>query len=479
LLGNVTIFDSDCPYCGNGIIDDGETCSSCSADAGACPVVITTNGGSGGGSGGGVSEASKFEKSEASYELLRGKETSFTFELKNKYSQIMKNIKISVGGLNSEYISIIPDSIIELAPGENRTIKITINAPAYFSGKKYDLIFDITSSLVDPATPANSIASMDKRYITLYIVEVEKGNASILLNESLKFIKEMNNSNLITKEARGLLDEARKAYENRDYLAVKTISEKIKIIHDNALEAKSIIENLKEGIKEAQKNGISTLQTQKVLAVAEVAFARGDYALALQRLNEAKLVYALEVKGEFNFVYAVKNNPGKSFSIALFVGIASWVSSLLIRLRLYKKKLRVLSEEELLLLELMKMIQRQCFQERKMSMEEYDQAMMQYESKLSETIENKIRTETKIANILRFRGKRKALNEEKERLIGLIRKAQDDYLNKGKVETRVYENMIKSYTSRLGEVDEQIAYLDAQDAMKSDKKLSKEFKIGR
>jgi P-type E1-E2 ATPase len=65
---------------------------------------------------------------------------------------------------------------------------------------------------------------------------------------------------------------------------------------------------------------------------------------------------------------------------------------------LLKKKLRMLTEEEALLLELMKMVQRQCFEENRMSMEEYEQAMSQYEMKLSETVEDKIRTD--IASIL-------------------------------------------------------------------------------
>jgi hypothetical protein len=125
----------------------------------------------------------------------------------------------------------------------------------------------------------------------------------------------------------------------------------------------------------------------------------------------------------------------------------------------------MLKEEEILLLELMKVIQRECFENNKMSMEEYGQAMSQYETKLSMTIEDKIETETKIANILKVKGKKIALEEEKKRLLELIKKVQDEYLNKGKLETRIYENMIKSYTSRLSEIQEKIAFADAQDAL--------------
>jgi hypothetical protein len=38
----------------------------------------------------------------------------------------------------------------------------------------------------------------------------------------------------------------------------------------------------------------------------------------------------------------------------------------------------------------MKVVQRECFEGNKMSMEEYGEAMNQYENKLSETIEEKV-----------------------------------------------------------------------------------------
>ena len=59
----------------------------------------------------------------------------------------------------------------------------------------------------------------------------------------------------------------------------------------------------------------------------------------------------------------------------------------------------------------------------------------------------------------------------------MIRKIQDDYLNKGIIETRIYENMIKSYTSRLSEVEEEIASLDAEDALKNEARIRRIFKF--
>ena len=110
-------------------------------------------------------------------------------------------------------------------------------------------------------------------------------------------------------------------------------------------------------------------------------------------------------------------------------------------------------------------------------MEEYEQAMSQYEKKLSEAISDKIKVETKLTNLLKIKGKRIALDEEKKRLIVLIKKIQDDYVNKGKLETRIYQNMIKSYTSRLSEVEEEIASYDAQEALSRQGKIRKLFKV--
>jgi hypothetical protein len=117
----------------------------------------------------------------------------------------------------------------------------------------------------------------------------------------------------------------------------------------------------------------------------------------------------------------------------------------------------------------MKVVQRECFEKNRMSIEEYREAMRQYEMKLSETIEDKIRIETKIANILKIKGKKKALIEEKKRLSELIKQTQDKYLNKAQLDTRVYERMIRSYSTRLTEIEEQLTFFDAQEALDSNK----------
>jgi hypothetical protein len=260
-------------------------------------------------------------------------------------------------------------------------------------------------------------------------------------------------------------------------LDVKSLYEQIKNVHDSAFEARDIISEINKGIEESEQNGISIIQTKKVLYLAEVAFNRGDYVLALQRLKEAKLTYAIETKGEFNIYKSIVNNPLQSLGALIGLSFFSLSSSVALRLSMYKRKSRILQDEEKLLLELMKIIQHECFSNNRMSMEEYEEAMNQYETRLSDAIEEKIRVNTKIANILKLKGKSKALAEERTRLISLIKDIQDQYLNKKEMETRVYGNMLKSYSSRLNEVEEQITFLEAEDALRGNNFIVKIFKF--
>lgn len=195
------------------------------------------------------------------------------------------------------------------------------------------------------------------------------------------------------------------------------------------------------------------------------AFNRGNFESALSRIKEAQLTYAIETKGEFNLAYYVKNNPAKSLVIMFSSIFVIFGSSVAVRYRLLRRKIKLFSKEEKLLLQLMKTIQRETFQNNHMSMEEYHVAMEQYENKLSDNIEKRIKTETILANILNVKGKKKALKSEREILIDLIKDIQKKYLIRKIIETKVYKNMLKSYSTRLAEIEEEIVFIEAQEEL--------------
>jgi hypothetical protein len=436
-------------------------------------TTTTTTGGSGGGGGGGAS-TSNIGKSEASFELLRGDKQKFDLEIKNKYYYNMSDIKIVVEGINSKYLSISPNEITQIAENNSETIKVNIEAPAYFNAKNYSLIFTITGYLNFNGTKSSFT---ERKYVTLYILDLPRVEADEMLKISFEIIEKMNSSEMIMKEALDLLESINKSYTNTEFNSLKESYDALSLIYKNAFDSKALLEELGKKIDESERNGIAVEQTKKLLYLAEVAYNRGEYTLAITRLKEAKLTYGLETKGEFNLFYAVKNNPIQAFGFLVLAGFVGMSGTLLFRFQLYRKRLFILKKEEVLLLELMRVVQRECFEGNKMSMEEYEQAMSQYEKRLAETIQEKISTETRLANLLKVKGKRTALDEERKLLVEMVRKLQEDYLNKAKIETRVYDNMIKSYTLRLGEVDEQLAFIDARAAIKQKKNIMRRFRI--
>jgi hypothetical protein len=286
----------------------------------------------------------------------------------------------------------------------------------------------------------------------------------------------MNDSGLKIDNLIEILQEMNSSLGNYDYGALKLKYEDLLTIYNSASQSKQIIEELNLGIEKANKKGIDVTETQKLLFISEVAFERGDYLLALERLNQAKLSYALEVKGEFNLIYEIKNNPLEFLGILMGIGVFGFGGSLVTRRVFYKKKIKLLEDEEKLLLELMKVVQRDCFQRNKLSMEEYQEAMHQYENKLSETIQDKIKFQAKLANLMRLKPKRDILNEERLNLVEIMKKIQIRYLKEAKVETRIYENMMKSYSSRLSEIEEKIVFLDAKESLRQGKSFGGLFK---
>jgi hypothetical protein len=461
LLGiNVTNFDPDCAYCGNGVADSGETCSSCVADVGPCESSIdgTSAGGGGGGGGGGGS----FDKSSATFSLVRGEKQEFELTFENKLNFPKKNIEIEVTGNNSQYVVIEPKSIDYVGAKSSKTITVKVNAPSYFTSGKFLLQFIFKGTIQgNTSSPFTEV-----KYVTLEILEMTRLTADEIVNNSLEILNKMNESGFYLTDVQKILNSMNTEYGNLKFNNLKDLSKQVNDIYTAATESEKLIEELNQSIIEAEKNGVSVTETKKLLYLAQIIFARGDYVNAYAKLKEAKSSFLLETKGEFSLYYTIKNNPVESLGIFISLSLVGLGSGYLIRLGLLKRKLRILGEEEVLLLQLMKVIQRDCFEGNKMSMEEYNEAMIQYESRLSKIIQEKIKTETQIANINKLSGKKIALKQERDRLVILVKQTQDDYMNKGKLDTRIYENMLRTYATRLNKIQEDLAYMEAEDELR-------------
>ncbi len=210
------------------------------------------------------------------------------------------------------------------------------------------------------------------------------------------------------------------------------------------------------------------------MKLAELSLGRNEFNEALERAKEAQNIYALEVKGEFGSVkYYVKEYPTQILFSSLFLLIFGFVSYKTTKLQMIKNKIKRLKSEEKIIVELIQVVQRDTFEKKAMSMEEYGEAISHYESRLSNIIENLIELESKRAHIIHLGGADKALRSERTRVIDMIREIQKLYLKEGKIETRNYELRVQSYSKRLSEIDESLATIEANNALNG-----KLFKFG-
>lgn len=455
-------------YCGDGTCQSGET-TSCPSD---CPVASTTSGGSSGGAGGissvGSAALAKVFQTEEKFEIVRGKDKTFFVTIENPFKDAnLENVSIRVSGFLSKYIKLEQETIKEIQKGKSINISIAIEAPAYFTKGSHNLTFTIEGRALKQEGNLSFVTEMKQtKALFLDIHDVGKSEAIDYLNTSLLALDQLVRKGFYAKDAEELLEKAKAALNSYDYETVKALDQEIATIKENAFSSDSAIADLEKKLKESKDQGITAEQTSRMLSLAKVAFSRGDYATALSRAKEAQLVFAAETKGEFNLLVFLIKNWLQVLIGSFLAGIALLLIYLRMLLLVVNRRLSLLAKEEGILLGLMKTAQKECFEDKKLSMEEYGEAMFQYESRLSKLVQEMINLETLRSSVFHLIQERKRLLKERERLLEIIKKTQRDFMEKGKYESRIYENKLKSYGARFGEVEERIAFLEAGRALR-------------
>lgn len=438
---------------------------------------IAGGGGGGGTSGGGgtgltFEQLQKLFQTNATYEIVRGKQMNFTLKVENPFDKKLENVCVNVTGFLSQYLRIDPHCVAEISVNESSLFVIWIEAPKYFTQGTYYLNFTITGIVNETKTINNvtirRVTNMkESRSVTLIVLEIPTSEAKRLLNESWGAIVEMNQSGIRISGVMELYREALKKFDEKDYRALMEICEEIKKRKEKAFKTLNLIKEIEEKIKEAERNGLKVPKTGRLLLLAKAAFEREDFSTALERAEDSRVTYALETVGKFNVLAYVRNNWKKVSGFTIISIIVSYLVILYIRLNLINMELKGLRKEEKVVLGLIKEVQKECFEEGKMSMEEYTQALMHYEKRLSDIVKRAIELGTKKEHLFRFfKKERDRLLAERKKLLNLMKETQRLYLEKGKIETRIYQNKMRSFAERLAEIDERLATLDVKEELK-------------
>jgi hypothetical protein len=307
----------------------------------------------------------------------------------------------------------------------------------------------------------------ENRVVKLFVLEMPRQQALDLLEANKKARLLMWVHGLNFEGALEYEEEAKQAYDKLNFGEVAKLNGEILLMKENAFKAKDTISNLTESMKQASVQGLAFPKTERLVSLASAALERGDYEVARSRSEEATLVFALETKGEFNPIAFVQQNwlaVLASLSALILVGVS---------LNLWRNyagishRLASLRSEEAILLDLMKQIQRECFEQNKLSIEEYNVGMAEYERQLGKVVQEIIDLETRKEHLLKLRGGEEVkFASERKRLVTEIRETQALYLDKGGLETRIYRDRMKSLVQRLTEVEEKLASLEAEKALK-------------
>jgi hypothetical protein len=426
-----------------------------------CTAPTTSPDSSGGGGGGGGGTVAETIRTSADFQLIRGEqnEVKIVFENKDK-NQSLKDLTFSVSGKIAKYTDLSPKQISSLEPGQKITVTLTITSPTYIELGKQELVITMKGK-------KGTSDFIDSKKVTLEIHELSIERAEEMLNESRQLINKLNNANLSYDYLNQLLNESETALGTFNLEVIRDNYKKIQEQVKYALDSMEIIKELESLIKAAEKKGIDVSESKRLVKLAKLSVERREFEQAYSRVKNSQLTYALEVKGEFGKLsYYVKEYPGEISLATLFLIIFSFGTYKIDKLRRVKKKIKELKDEEKILNELIRVVQKECFKDKKMSMGEYETAMKEYNKKLSRVIEELIEMETKRVHMLRFTSKNKLLKIEKERIIEMIKELQGDYMKKRKLETRTFELKMESFNKRIGEIEENLATLEAKRAVR-------------
>lgn len=448
---------------------DGICVSSCGIGVDPDCKAATTASASSGGGGGSATPQTLAVATSAGFQLVRGKENEVKIVFENKDANTsLTDLVFSVSGNIAKYIDINPKTMGNLGPKQNATIILTITSPTYIELGKQALTITMKAQ-------KGAYSYTDSKRITLEIHELSIESADQMLNESIDLINQLNEANLSSDSLDLLLNQSEEALKTFDLEVVRDNSNTIATQVKYALDSNKIINELSSLIKTAQEKGIDVSESSRLLELAQLSMERREFEQAYKRVKDSQMTYALEVKGEFGKLsYYLKEYPKEISFGAFFLIIFSFGAYNLNRLRAIKKRIKELKDEEKILNELIRVVQNQCFKEKKMSMSEYETAMKEYNKKLSNVVEELIELETKRAQVLRFTSKTKRLKIEKEKIISLIKEMQVDYMKKKKIETRTYELKMDSFNKRLAEIEEKFATLETKKALKG---IGVSFKI--
>jgi hypothetical protein len=341
---------------------------------------------------------------------------------------------------------------------ESRDYSMNLFAPAYLGKSEFNLTVRIIADIVaiDPVLAGFQTKKLiEYRTIIFRVQAVGVEKANISLAQAEKDIQEMEAAGFPTIKAREFLAKAQQAIEATDYDLAFRYTEEIAEMKRNAFEADSLIRAAEQAIADAKARGIDVPSSENSLALAKKAFEREDYKTAIQRAKETQVIVILETKGRINILRFLRTYWWQTSLAVIVAIIAGYIAYMRLQLFFIQLRLQNLAREETAIHSLIGEAQTKRFRQKKLSADEYDRLIDQYDKRLNAIKQIRIILRNKRSMIIATEKGLAALEREEKQIHDLMKNLQEEYLKKGTLSRERFLQRYEADKAKLAEIEEE------------------------
>ena len=236
--------------CGDGTCNTGETCSSCPADCGVCPVTPPGGGGGGGGGEGAIIEekADLVLTADKIIYIAKNIEKTISFKINNTGEKGLTNISLELENLDKLFYTVSPSSITSLKRGKVKTFEIKFLITEYLGEQEFNYL--IKTNELTKKEPGKIIVISILEYLQ---EEVSRLTAKI---ESAKSKITTDKLREEIKKCEDIIEEAKSQIDNEEFISAR----------NNIENGEDCIKGVEKQI--SQREWIQTIKTGDLLWVA-------------------------------------------------------------------------------------------------------------------------------------------------------------------------------------------------------------------
>ena len=392
----------------------------------------------------------------------------------NDLSLILDNSTVSNAYLDIHKLGPPDPNIIRFA--EERDYELKIFAPGYLEQDITELEIKITGRLFALNPDKSDFVwrpFTEFRTVSFQVYEVDPVSVKENLELAKQKVQELKDKSIPTSKIQVLLNQAQAAFAAGQIEKAHELTQRLFSLYDDSIEAHNLILELDKDINKAKDKLLDVPEAEKVYRLALEAFKREDFKTAIQRAKDAQLLLILETKGRLNIIWLFKTYWWAIILGAFALAVVGLFSYKKLTVIIISQRLKNLRKEEGAIHSLQKEAQLKYMKDGSLTKEQYDKLIKRYDRRINKIEQLRVKLRNKRANIVKTEKELDALEKEEKDVYKLMKKAQSDYLESGKISRKKFRQIYKSDKVRIAEIKKEKEVLVSRIEKKKFNKASK------